>query len=86
MGLVGLRGAIMGEFASSAAQEAIVALVVFSGIGLVAGWIADYLIRDSLERKFRDRVEWYRRGLVDVGGEETNRHSNREHGSSSAIR
>ena len=70
MGLVGLRGAILGEFASSVAQEAIMALVVFSGIGFVAGWIADYLIRDSLERKFRDRVEWYRDGLVDAGGEE----------------
>jgi hypothetical protein len=82
MAMVGLRGAIMGEFASSVAQEAIVALVVFSGVGLVAGWIADYLIRDSLESKFRARVEWYREGLVDEGGEETNRHSNREHGRS----
>ena len=82
MGLVGLRGAIMGEFASSVAQEAIIALVVFSGVGFVAGWIADYLIRDSVERKFRARVEWYREGLVDEGCEETNRHSNREHGSS----
>ncbi len=70
MGLVGLRGAILGEFASSVAQEAIIALVVFSGIGFVAGWIADYLIRDSLERKYRARVEWYRDGLVDAGGEE----------------
>ena len=69
MGLVGLRGAILGEFASSVAQEAIIALVVFSGIGFVAGWIADYLIRDSLERKYRARVEWYRDGLIDAGGE-----------------
>jgi hypothetical protein len=72
MGLVGFRGAILGEFAGSVAKEAIVALAVFSGVGALAGWIADYLVRDSLERMFRARVEWYRKGLIEAGHLKTN--------------
>lgn len=72
MGLVGFRGAILGEFAGSVIKEAIIALVVFMGIGAVAGWIADYLVRDSLERTFRARVEWYRQGLIEAGHVKSN--------------
>ena len=67
MGLVVLRGAIRGELAASVAMEAIVAMLVFSCVGGVAGWIADYLVRDSLERMFQSRVDWYRKGLIDAG-------------------
>lgn len=67
MGLVVLRGAINGELAGNVAVEAIIAMIVFMGIGSVAGWISDYLVRDSLERVFRARVDWYREGLVDAG-------------------
>ena len=72
MGLVVFRGAILGEYADRVAMEAIVALVVFSGIGAWAGWIADYLVRDSLERLFRARVEWYRKGLIEAGSNKPN--------------
>ncbi len=72
MGLVGFRGAILGEFADSVAKEAMIALVVFTGIGAVAGWIADYLVRDSLERTFRARVDWYRKGLIEAGYSKSN--------------
>jgi hypothetical protein len=71
MGLVVFRGAIQGEHAGSVASEAIVAMLVFLCLGAVAGWIADYLVRDSLERMFRARVDWYRKGLVDAGYMET---------------
>ena len=67
MGLVVFRGLILGEFAGSVAKEAIIAMVVFMGVGAVAGWIADYLVRDSMERTFRARVDWYRDGLVEAG-------------------
>ena len=67
MGLVVLRGAIRGELAELVAMEAIVAMLVFMGVGAVAGWIADYLVRDSLQRMFRARVDWYRQGLIDAG-------------------
>ncbi len=67
MGLVVFRGAIFGELAGEVAIEAIIAMVVFAGVGGVAGWIADFLVRDSLEGMFRKRVDWYRQGLIDAG-------------------
>ncbi len=67
MGLVVLRGAIRGEFVGNVAMEAIVAMLLFMGVGGVAGWIADYLVRDGLERMFRSRVDWYRKGMIDAG-------------------
>ncbi len=56
MGLVVLRGAIRGELAELVAMEAIVSMLVFMGVGAAAGWIADYLVRDSLQRMFQSRV------------------------------
>ncbi len=67
MGLVVLRGAIQGEPAGSVAKEAIIAQLIFTAIGSLAGWIADYLVRDSLEREFRSRIDWYRKGMVEAG-------------------
>jgi hypothetical protein len=67
MGLVVLRGAIRGELASNVAMEAIVAMLMFTCVGGIAGWIVDHLVRDSLERMFRARVQWYRKGLLDAG-------------------
>lgn len=69
MALVALRGAVRGELAGRVAMEAIVALLVFAGVGFVAGWIAEYLVRDSLERMFRARVDWYRNGIEQVSSE-----------------
>ncbi len=67
MGLVVIRGAIRGESVGSVAVEAIIAMAAFAIVGAVAGWIADYLVRDALERGFRKRAEWYQQGLVDAG-------------------
>ncbi len=67
MGLVVLRGAIFGELAGNVVVEAIIAMIVFSCIGGVAGWISDYLVRDSLEQVFRARVDWYRQAMADAG-------------------
>ncbi len=67
MALVVIRGALFGEFADHVASEAIIALVVFSGIGWGAGWITEYVVRDSVEANFRHRVDWYRQGIIDAG-------------------
>ena len=67
MGLVALRGAVLGEPTDSVALEAIMAMAVFAVVGGLAGWIADTLVRDSVEQAFRKRVEWYREGLGDAG-------------------
>lgn len=66
MALVVLRGVFHGEFARDVAGEAIIAMIAFTGIGAVAGWIADYLIRDCMETAFRKRVDWYRQGIDDL--------------------
>ena len=70
MALVALRGAVRGELAGSVVTESIVALVVFVTVGLGAGWIADYLIRDSLEQMFRARIGWYRKELLETRREQ----------------
>ena len=67
MAIVVLRGAIGGEPIEVVTAEAIVAMLVFALVGYVAGWIADSLVRDSLEQNFRARVEWYRKELSDLG-------------------
>ena len=70
MGLVAFRGVVRGEPAAAVIAEAILALVTFALVGGVAGRIADYLIRDALERWFRKRVDWYRQGLSDMASPE----------------
>lgn len=72
MFVVAIRGAIYGQQIDSVAKEAMAALLLFTAMGAVAGWIAEYLIRDSLEAAFRKRVNWYRQGLADATQEETN--------------
>ena len=67
MGLVVLRGAIRNELAVSVAEEAIIVLIVFLGIGAIAGAIADYLVRDAVENLYRKRVQWYREGVATLG-------------------
>ncbi len=66
MFVVAVRGAIGGQQIDSVAKDAMVALLLFTAMGAVAGWIAEYLIRDSLERAFRSRVDWYREGLGEA--------------------
>lgn len=69
MGLVVLRGAIGGELAASVAEEAIMTLILFLGIGAIAGAIAEYLIRDAVENLYRKRVQWYREGIEKMNSE-----------------
>ena len=69
MGLVVLRGAIRGELAAGVAEEAIMSLIVYLGIGAITGAIADYLIRDAVENLYRKRVQWYREGVEKMNNE-----------------
>jgi hypothetical protein len=66
MFVVAVRGALWRQQIDSVAKDAMVALLLFTAMGALAGWIAEYLIRDSLERSFRNRVDWYRQGIVDA--------------------
>lgn len=66
MAMVVLRGMFRGESADAVAVESIAMMIVFAVIGAFAGWIADHLIRDNVETLFRNRVDWYRQGIVDA--------------------
>ncbi|WP_339888654.1 hypothetical protein [Rhodopirellula europaea] len=71
MGLVVLRGIWHGEMAGEVASEAIGTLIVFMGIGGLAGAIADQLIRDGVEDLYRKRVKWFQEGVAETASEET---------------
>ncbi|WDQ18294.1 hypothetical protein [Rhodopirellula sp. P2] len=70
MGLVVLRGIWHGEMAEDVATEAIGTLIVFMGIGGLAGAIADQLIRDGVEDLYRKRVKWFQEGVEKSALEE----------------
>lgn len=61
--LVLARGAVRGENISEVVCEAIIALVLFAAGGAVAGWVADYLLRQDIEARYRQRVAWYRAAI-----------------------
>ncbi|MCC9657210.1 hypothetical protein [Rhodopirellula halodulae] len=67
MGLVVLRGLWNGEMAETVAAEAIGTLIIFMGIGGLAGAIADHLIRDGVEDLYRKRVKWFQNGVAELG-------------------
>lgn len=67
MCLVAFRGVLHRELASHVAMEAIVSMLLFMGIGFVAGWITDYLVRDAIEHAFRARVRWFKEGMIEAG-------------------
>lgn len=67
MAVVMARGALQRENVNDVAVESILALFAFMLIGATAGWIMDYVIRDAVETLFRNRVDWYRKGLIDTG-------------------
>lgn len=69
MGLVVLRGIIAGGHASDIAQEAIVVLIVYCGLGAMAGAIADYLVREAVKESYHKRVAWYREGIERMNDE-----------------
>jgi hypothetical protein len=77
MATVMMRGALMRENVNDVAVESILALIVFMMIGAIAGWIADYLIRDAVETAFRKRVDWFRKELGDAGYLEGEANKNR---------
>ncbi len=59
MALVAIRGAMRGDVASDTVIDALMALVAFAILGMAAGAIMDYLIRQDVEDRYRRRVAWY---------------------------
>ncbi len=67
--MVTCRGAFRGEPASDAIPHAIIALVMFAIMGGIAGAIADHLVKQDTETRYRQRVAWYRSRLEEQSAE-----------------
>jgi len=67
--MVACRGAFRGEPASDALPDAIIALVMFAIMGGIAGAIADHLVKQDTETRYRQRVAWYRSRLEEQSAE-----------------
>lgn len=63
LAIVAFRGALRGELITDVVPYGIAAMIVFSAIGWVAGMIADYLVRDAMERNYRQRLSKYREAV-----------------------
>jgi len=63
--LVVCRGAFRGEIVSDVLPEAIIALVIFAILGGISGAIADHLVKQDTESRYRQRVAWYRSRLEE---------------------
>lgn len=59
LALVVLRGGLRGEVAADVLCEGMLAMIIFSGIGAIAGKIADHLLQHTVETQFRARVQWF---------------------------
>ncbi len=59
MALVAIRGAMNGDLASETVINALMALLAYSILGMAAGAIMDYLIRQDVEDRYRRRVAWF---------------------------
>ncbi len=59
MALVAIRGALNGDLALETVIKALMALIAYSILGMAAGAIMDYLIRQDVEDRYRRRVAWF---------------------------
>lgn len=56
LGMIALRGATGGELASEVLTKGLLGMIVFSGVGYVIGAIADSLVCQTVEQRFRQRL------------------------------
>jgi Flp pilus assembly pilin Flp len=63
--MVACRGALRGEVVSDVIPQAIIALVMFAIMGGISGAIADHLVKQDTETRYRQRVAWYRSRLEE---------------------
>ncbi len=67
--IVACRGAFRGEIVSDVIPQAIIALVMFAIMGGISGAIADHLVKQDTEARYRQRVAWYRSRLDEQSAE-----------------
>ena len=54
-----LRGVLAGNAAVIILQECLTGMLTFFGIGFVLGYLAESVLRQSAERRFREAVDRY---------------------------
>jgi hypothetical protein len=57
--ILALRGILAGEDANLVLQQCLAGMIVFLGVGFVLGFLAESVLRQSAERRFRDAVTRY---------------------------
>lgn len=71
MAAVILRGVFVGETAADCIISSIGALVVFTGLGWLAGSTLDYLVCQDIEQQYRRRVDNFRREVETRSAEKS---------------
>lgn len=56
LSLIALRGAIIGDELSSVVEQGLVSMIVAIGVGYIIGAIADQLVCETVEIRFRQRL------------------------------
>jgi hypothetical protein len=57
-------GIVQGGLASETGSRAILSLLLFYGIGYVAGWLSEGLIRQSVQARMEQAVANHRRAIA----------------------
>lgn len=70
LAIVTFRGALRGDLIIEVVPAGIAAMILFSAIGWVAGMVADYLVRDAVERNYRQRLSQYREAVEANEGQQ----------------
>lgn len=69
LAIVAFRGALRGELIVDVIPAGVTAMLIFSATGWMAGLIADYLVRDAVERNYRQRLSQYRDAIETNEGQ-----------------
>ncbi|MEX0824954.1 MAG: hypothetical protein WD119_02245 [Pirellulaceae bacterium] len=70
LAIVAFRGALRSDLIIDVVPSGMAAMIVFSAIGWIAGMIADHLVRDAVERNYRQRLSKYREAVETNEGQQ----------------
>lgn len=72
LGLIALRGAISGDHVPHVVSQGLVSMVVFCGVGYVIGAIADQMVCQTVEVRFRQRLSEVIQHLEQIEADKQN--------------
>lgn len=59
------QSAYAGDLVVDALPRGMAMLAAFTAVGWLIGAVADYVVCQSVEKQFRDRLEWFQKQLSD---------------------